>query len=364
MTHHLITGTGTILTNENSWDISKFVGWVKQTVVLVGLWSLVESATRHFTLFTVGPVFEAPPGVCETSTHPTSIVPAFPCLSLTARFPEPLTLRLPWTGSVNLTLKIFLFTLVLTRVSGLTMTSPTMARRDSRAFARPFWPSPWHAGLRQRWHLHLADPGTTLMYLVMVGGELVIGGCLGTGITILLSGIQMTGDLIGRAGGLTVSDLFDPTFNSEVPLFSRLLFLVATAVFVCMGGHRVVMAGMLDTFAAMPPGSVAGLLDTQTAAAAGHASLLQSLSETFVTLLAESFQLGVRACVPVVLAALLATLVIGLIGRTLPQLNVMAIGFSFNANVDLRRLVDGAGGGHWVFQERWSPCLESMMLTS
>ena len=192
--------------------------------------------------------------------------------------------------------KFLLFTLVLTRVSGLMMTAPIYGTaeipvqfRALLAFALALLIAP------SQWHVHLADPSTTLMYLVLVGGELVIGACLGTGITILLSGIQMAGDLISRAGGLTVSDLFDPTFDTEVPLFSRLLFLVATAVFVCMGGHRVVMAGMLDTFAAMPPGSVAGLLDTHAAAAAGQASLLQSLSETFVTLLAESFQLGIRA---------------------------------------------------------------------
>ena len=39
-----------------------------------------------------------------------------------------------------------------------------------------------------------------------------------------------------------------------MPLFSRLLVLIATAIFVCIGGHRVVMAGLLDTFAAIPPG--------------------------------------------------------------------------------------------------------------
>ena len=49
----------------------RIVGWVKQTVVLVGLRSLVESTSCRFTLSTVGSVCEAPPGICATSTHPT-----------------------------------------------------------------------------------------------------------------------------------------------------------------------------------------------------------------------------------------------------------------------------------------------------
>ena len=64
---------------------------------------------------------------------------------------------------------------------------------------------------------------------------------------------------------------------------------------------------------------------------------------------------------PVVLAALLATLVIGLIGRTLPQLNVMAIGFSFNSMLTFAVLSIALGAAVWVFQERIAPCLEAMM---
>ena len=136
-----------------------------------------------------------------------------------------------------------------------------------------------------QWHFHLDYPGTTPMYLVLVGGELLIGACLGLGIMILMSGIQLAGDLISRAGGMTVSELFDPTFNSDVPMFSRLLLLVATAVFACMGGHRVVMAGLLDTFQAMPAGSSAATLLGTSSAAGGSSPFLQSLAETFVTLM-------------------------------------------------------------------------------
>jgi flagellar biosynthetic protein FliR len=170
----------------------------------------------------------------------------------------------------------------------------------------------------------------------------------------------MAGDLVSRAGGLAVADLFDPTFNEEVPMFSRFLFLVGTAVFVCIGGHRVVMAGMLDTFQGIPPGSaVLDMLGPQ--AAAGHGGMLAALAETFVTLMSESFQLGVRACVPVVLAALLATLIIGLVGRTLPQLNIMAIGFGFNAMLTMAVMFLSMGATIWVFREHLEPALESLL---
>ena len=181
--------------------------------------------------------------------------------------------------------KLLLLTLVLTRVSGLMMTAPIYGGSDAPmqvrallAFAVAVLVMP------SQWGVHVADPGTTLCYLVSVGGELLVGACLGLGITILFSGIQMAGDLISRAGGLTLSDLFDPSFNTDVPLFSRLLALIGTAIFACIGGHRVVMAGLLDTFAALPPGgTLAGLFGPP--AAASHAGFLDALLGTMLALI-------------------------------------------------------------------------------
>ena len=108
-----------------------------------------------------------------------------------------------------------------------------------------------------QWDVPLAYPGTMLNYLVFVGAELLVGLCLGLGITILFSGIQLAGTVIGQVGGLMVADVLDPSAGEQVSLFSRLLYLVTLVVFVSIGGHRMVMAGLLDTFQSIPPGSAA-----------------------------------------------------------------------------------------------------------
>ena len=52
-----------------------------------------------------------------------------------------------------------------------------------------------------------------------------------------------------------MADVFDPNSQASVPMLSHLMLLVTLAVFVAIGGHRVVMAGLLDTFQTIPPGS-------------------------------------------------------------------------------------------------------------
>ncbi len=129
-------------------------------------------------------------------------------------------------------------------------------------------------------------------------------------------------------------------------MFGRMLFMIAMAVFVCIGGHRMVMAGLLDTFATIPPGSGAFPV---------------SIAHTFTTLLQESFSLGIRAALPVVTALMLSLLVLGLIGRTLPQLNILVVGFGLNSMLTFAVLSLTIGGAAWAFQEQIEPTLNAVL---
>jgi flagellar biosynthetic protein FliR len=243
--------------------------------------------------------------------------------------------------------KFLLFTLVLTRVSGLTMTAPIYGTSEVPMQVRALLAVVLALLITPtQWDVAVEYPRTTLNYLVLIGGELVVGLCLGLGIVILFSGVQLAGQLIGRVGGLMLADVFDPSSETSVPMFSRLLFLVTMAVFVCMGGHRMVMAGLLDTFQTIPPGSGA---------------VPHSIAESFVVLLSESFNLGIRAAVPVVTALLLSTLVMGLISRTLPQLNILMVGFGLNAMLTFATFSLTLGAAAWAFQEEVEPALEILL---
>ncbi len=240
-----------------------------------------------------------------------------------------------------------LFTLVLARVSGLMLTAPVFGVNEVPFRIRAVLavsltllvaPSQWQAGLDA--------PDTLVHYLVLLGCEAAIGACLGLGVLILIHGMTLAGQLVGQASGLSAAEAFDPGFGESVPLFSRLLFLLTVAVFFCIGGHRAVMAGLLDTFRTIPPGAgqfPASLLDAAT------------------TLAVQSFSLGVRAAAPAVTALMLATLSLGLVSRTLPQLNVLSVGFGLNALLAFAVLGLTLGAAMWTFQDEVQPALETIL---
>ncbi len=243
--------------------------------------------------------------------------------------------------------QFLLFTLVLTRVSGLVMVAPIYGTKEVPMQVRAFLAVALAVLIMPtQWDVEVAYPGTMVNYMVFIGSELAIGVCLGLGIVILFSGAQLCGQMIGRVGGMMLADVFDPSVGARVSMFGRLLFLVAMAVFVCIGGHRMLMAGLLDTFATIPPGSGAFPV---------------SIAHTFTTLLHESFSLGIRAALPVVTALMLSLLVLGLIGRTLPQLNILVVGFGLNSMLTFATLSLTIGGAAWAFQEQIEPTITAVL---
>lgn len=251
-----------------------------------------------------------------------------------------------WLYQLNVD-KFILFTLVLTRVSGLTMTAPIYGTREvpvrirvllALALALLITPS--------QWNVAVPYPGTTLNYLVLVGGELVVGVCLGLGIMLIFYGMELAGEMIGYVGGLMLAEAYDPSWDANTPIISRLLMLISLSIFVCIGGHRLVMAGLLDTFQTIPP---------------GNGVFSRSITDAFLTLLTQSYSLGIRAAAPATIALLLATLILGLISRTVPQLNVLLVGLGLNSLLIFAALALTLGAAAWAFQEQIEPALEHLL---
>jgi flagellar biosynthetic protein FliR len=191
-----------------------------------------------------------------------------------------------------------------------------------------------------------AAPALSLGFLIALCGEALVGLVLGLGVRILFVGMHLAGQIISQLGGMQLSEVVSPGSGAPVPLVSHLYLIVTSAVFVVIGGHRRVIEALLDTFAWLP---------------AGQGALSHSAVEAVTALVAHSFVLGVRAAAPVMVALLLSTLIVGLVSRALPQLNVLSLGFGINALVAMAAIGVSLGGACWVFQDQIEPVLETAL---
>jgi len=239
--------------------------------------------------------------------------------------------------------RFMIFTLVLGRIGGMIVIAPifgTLALpRQVRAFfavAMALLVTPVYLNTT------LPPVGDLFTYAHLMANEVAIGLLLGLGVTIMFSGIQVAGQIVSQMSGLSLADVFDPSFDESVSMFTQLFYFLTIAVFVAIGGHRIMIEAVLDTFAWAPP---------------GHAALGETYVEALTGLMSQSFALGVRAAAPLLIALFLSTIVLGLIGRTLPQINIIAVGFGINSMLTLAMTVLSLGAVAWTFQE---PTIEAL----
>lgn len=212
--------------------------------------------------------------------------------------------------------QLLVFVLVLTRISGLVMVAPIFGSHSVPVRIRAFLAiglslivAPLQGPLTP------SLPTDLLHVLLMLGREILLGLSVGLVVLILFTGLQVAGQVMGQMSGMSLADVFDPTFNADVPVLAQLLDVAALAAFVAIGGHRQVLGVLLDTFRMRPPGAD---------------DIPPELVSALTAVVSESFIIGFRAAAPVMVALLLAALILGLISRTLPQLNIIAVGFGVN----------------------------------
>jgi flagellar biosynthesis protein FliR len=233
--------------------------------------------------------------------------------------------------------RFVIFTLVLTRTGTLLMTAPlfgsqVMPRRVRAilAVAMSLIVAPVF--------LHTSIPPVEhfAQYGLLLSNEALVGLLLGLGMNLLFSGIQVAGQIVSQMSGLSLADVFNPAIEEDVSVFSQLFYFLTLAVFVAIGGHRIVIEALLETFAAAPP---------------GHAALGDTYLEVLVGIVTQSFVLGIRASAPLLVALLLSNILLGLLSRTLPQINVIAVGFGLNSFLALGMLCVSVGAAAYTFQE-------------
>ena len=151
---------------------------------------------------------------------------------------------------------------------------------------------------------------------------------------IMFSAAQFAGTVIGQMAGIQISNTLDPQTGENSSTISQMFGILSLAAFALAGGPELVVSALLDTFIYLPIG---------TELAPNRAS------EILVTLLQQSFILTLRGVAPAVAAMLIATIVIGFVSRTYPQMNLLGMGLSSNLIVMFLAVFLTLGGSVWLF---------------
>ena len=140
--------------------------------------------------------------------------------------------------------------------------------------------------------------------------ELMIGIVIGYAAQLLFTGIQYAGELISTQMGFSLATIIDPNFNNQSTVVAQLYNFLALLIFISLEGHHFLIRATIQTFDFVP---LAGF------------EYSTDLGRYLLSLFANIFTVAFRISVPVLMTLFLTSLAMGLMGRTIPQMNIFMI---------------------------------------
>jgi len=137
---------------------------------------------------------------------------------------------------------------------------------------------------------------------------------------ILISGIQLGGELVGIQMGFGISQTFDPLGGVSLPILSQFLYLLFILLFFTFDIHHFLIYFLVKSFYEIPPGTL----------------LLQK--NLFNFLLKKSgflFEIALKVLAPLLVFMLLINLVLAITGRLIPQINILFVSFPLTLGLGL-----------------------------
>lgn len=156
--------------------------------------------------------------------------------------------------------------------------------------------------------------------VLAVASELFIGLSMGFVLQLTFAALHMAGELVATTMGLSMAQVTDPVNGAQVPVLGQLFFMVGMLLFLAMNGHLALIAMLIESFRALPVGS-AGPDGDALWAILGFAGTM--------------FAAAVKVALPAVTALLGANVMLGVITRSAPQLNLFAFGLPITTALGL-----------------------------
>ena len=144
-----------------------------------------------------------------------------------------------------------------------------------------------------------------------IGAEVLIGAALGFILQVAFAAPLVASELIGGAMGIGFATSIDPQNGRPSPALGQFFTIVLTLLFLSVDGHLVLVDLLVRSYVALPPG--AAWLDAHSLRAIAFFG-------------GYAFFAGLMLALPVGFLLLCLNLIVGMMSRAAPSLNLFAVG--------------------------------------
>lgn len=153
---------------------------------------------------------------------------------------------------------------------------------------------------------------TILGFCTIVLKEVSVGLLIGLAAQMCTSIVLFAGRIIDMEVGLSMANVFDPTTNEQSSITGALLQYGVMLILYTTGLHRYLLRALMETFILIPIDGI-------------HISTDRLLT-SLLTFLSDYIIIGFRICLPVFASIMLMNIVLGLLAKLAPQMNMFSVG--------------------------------------
>lgn len=211
------------------------------------------------------------------------------------------------------------FLLILLRVSGLVVVAPFFGHRNIPGTAK--------VGFIGLLAIILAPlvpsstvnlDGNLVSIAAIAAKELAAGLLMGFSAMMLFLAVEIAGQIIGFQIGFAVMEVYDPGSAQTVSVLGQFQMFVALLIFLVIDGHHLLINAIVQSFYVVPLGQV---------------SFTNASAEIVTRICIDVFAIAIKIGAPVIVTLFLTDAALGIIARTVPQMNVFIVGFPLKVGV-------------------------------
>jgi flagellar biosynthetic protein FliR len=216
------------------------------------------------------------------------------------------------------------FMLLLARVGGLFIFAPVLSSQMMPARVKTFFVFMMTLVMFPLAGPIAAPPPDIISLAVTIAAEAMIGLTLGLIAALPLYAAQLGGQMMDHQIGLGLASVYNPALDTEGTVLSDMILNISVAIFISLGGLDAVFLGVVRSLSVTPLGA---------------ASIFNSPLDLLVSIVASGFELALRIAAPVLGVITLETVAAAVISKTMPQINILSIGFAVKIIAGLTTLI-------------------------
>lgn len=156
-----------------------------------------------------------------------------------------------------------------------------------------------------------ADGLATIAGALLVTGEVIAGLALGFAVQMGYAAAMMAGEVVGNTMGLGFAQMIDPSSEASSTALGTFLSVLATFMFLAIGGHLMLVSIIIDSYRSLPP---------------GQAWLGQGDIRSIILFGGDMIAAGMAIALPVGFALVLVQIVMAMLARSAPAMNLFSVG--------------------------------------